>query len=418
MFEFGKDLRKLFTQARESEDLSWLELIGVDLLASEARQQTTDAGRVSCTHPHPAWLRAAALWCEHARRTGRAESVRRALDAAADAAGAARTRDEIALADVCRAQALLVRFDLNGGPGGLDEALRAAPASAAGCRSQTAAQISAIHARLRARSARLNDDPAALMQAAALLDAAIHGLAGRPVGEIDELRMDRAALSLETGVIRRDANLLDQAGRELQALVTTASPDYRPLTRARALTLCAAGLSALAALADNAEAHAQGRLLFEAAADQFTPDHSPLDWVVIQIVRAATPGGASLAVLRQAAALSAGQGLVLGSVARDLLIEAEVACAYDEGDMDRLSMLESGVRRRLSEPMSKGSELDWAVDQIGMARIGAARAGLMGLDASLGTLGLAEAAEVAREYGVPAIAARAVGLLSASTIRV
>ena len=36
MFEFGKDLRRLFVQARESEDLGWVELIGVDLLALDA----------------------------------------------------------------------------------------------------------------------------------------------------------------------------------------------------------------------------------------------------------------------------------------------------------------------------------------------------------------------------------------------
>ena len=32
MFEFGRDLRKLFEKARESEDLGWLELIGADLV--------------------------------------------------------------------------------------------------------------------------------------------------------------------------------------------------------------------------------------------------------------------------------------------------------------------------------------------------------------------------------------------------
>jgi hypothetical protein len=47
--------------------------------------------------------------------------------------------------------------------------------------------------------------------------------------------------------------------------------------------------------------------MFDAAADQFTPDHSPLDWVVIQIVRGGTPGAVSLAALRQAETLTAGQ---------------------------------------------------------------------------------------------------------------
>ena len=39
MFEFGRDLRKLFAQARETEDLGWVELIGADLLRAEARRE-------------------------------------------------------------------------------------------------------------------------------------------------------------------------------------------------------------------------------------------------------------------------------------------------------------------------------------------------------------------------------------------
>ena len=38
MFEFGRDLRKLFEKARESDDLGWLELIGADLIEAEALQ--------------------------------------------------------------------------------------------------------------------------------------------------------------------------------------------------------------------------------------------------------------------------------------------------------------------------------------------------------------------------------------------
>jgi hypothetical protein len=60
MFEFGRDLRKLFANARESEDLGWVELIGVDLLAVEARRESIDAGRVSCTRPFETESRAVA----------------------------------------------------------------------------------------------------------------------------------------------------------------------------------------------------------------------------------------------------------------------------------------------------------------------------------------------------------------------
>ena len=62
MFEFGRDLRRLFEKARDSDDLGWLELIGVGLVEVEARQQSVEAGRVSCSRPHEASLRASALW--------------------------------------------------------------------------------------------------------------------------------------------------------------------------------------------------------------------------------------------------------------------------------------------------------------------------------------------------------------------
>ena len=86
MFEFGRDLRRLFEKARDSDDLGWLELIGVGLVEVEARQQSVEAGRVSCPRPHDAALRASALWREHARRCGAASSLERALIRATRAA--------------------------------------------------------------------------------------------------------------------------------------------------------------------------------------------------------------------------------------------------------------------------------------------------------------------------------------------
>lgn len=409
MFEFGRDLRKLFAQARESEDLSWLELISADLVAIEARGQTTDAGRVSCAKPHTAWLRACALWREHARRTGKADSLTRALETAQDAAHTATSADEVARAGIETAEVLLLRFDLCGGRDALDRAGEAlSPAEE--CKPATAALIAAIQARIRARRARFDDDPSALMLAAALLEVAIRQMERARAGSTDELRMDRAALALEAGVARRDAALLDQAGRDLVSLVQAATPEYRPLTRARALTLCGAGLAALAALADNEPAREQGRQMFEAAAEQFTPDHSPLDWATIQVVRGAGATPASLVVLRQAYALTSGEGLVLGAMIRDMLSEGEIAAAASVGDIQRLNMAEAVVRRRLTDGRPVCA-LDWAVDQIAMARIAQARTLLTGAEAGSAGLALCEAADVARERGLPALAARAEALI-------
>ncbi|MES2833247.1 MAG: hypothetical protein V4707_00915 [Pseudomonadota bacterium] len=400
MFEFGKDLRKLFAQARESDDLGWVELIGAELLKGEAARQSTDAGRVSCPRPFAAWMRASALWREHARRTGVGSSLERASNACADAAKAARTASDHAHAAVERAEIALLRFDLCGGL----EHLAEAEAAIAGATSPTRTAACA-HARLRARQARLTDKESALLDATALMDAALHDLGNAPSPARDELRMERAMLGLEAGVTRRDARLLDQAGRDLKTLVEGAAPEERPLTRARALALCGSGLRALGALANDVTAMEQGAAMFDAAADQFTPDHSPLDWVAVQVMR--IDEQPPVAVLSQAQALSAGGGLVLGALARECRFAREAALAEDNGDVQRLDTLDAALRKRLAKPALSDGPLDWAADQIGLAHVALARERLTGSKPAAIGMMLVEAAATARELGVGVLAARA-----------
>jgi len=403
MFEFGRDLRKLFEKARESDDLGWLELIGADLVAAEAQSLAVDAGRVSCANPFDTWMRASALWREHARRTGRRTSLDRAAAAASDAARHTATPDQTAAAAIESGEIHLLRFDLFGGP----EKLTAAVAdvqSLAADRPGTRSAAAALHARLTARRARLSGEAGAMLDAAALLDAALHGARGLPPTVGDDLRLDRAALGLEAGVARRDGRLLDQAGRDLRVLVESASPDYRPLTRARALALAGAGLMALARLARDEAATAQGQALFAAAADQFTSDHSPLDWVAVQLA----PGDADtpLARLTEAESLTREPGLILGALARERRLAAEAALAEAMGDVEGLTGLEAIVRRGLAE--SAGAQpLEWAADQIGMAHLALAKARLTATEPRAVGMMLAEAMETAREWGAPALIARA-----------
>jgi hypothetical protein len=404
MFEFGRDLRKLFEKARESEDLGWLELVGADLVQVEARREGIDAGRVSAARPFDGWMRSSALWREHARRTGSRVSLERAASAASDAARHTTSLDQTAAAAIESGAIHLLRFDLFGGPAALTAAL--SDVQSLTCeRAATRSAAAALHARLCARRARLTGETSALLDAGALLDAAVHDARNLPPTVADDLRLDRAALSLEAGVSRRDARMLDQAGRDLRALVEAASPDHRPLTRARALALAGMGMAALAALAKDEAAAAQGRTLFDAAADQFTADHSPLDWAVITL--AAVTRETPLLVLAQAEALTREPGLLIGALVRERRLSAEVMFAETMGDVNALNGLEAVVRRRLSQA-TKVQPLDWAADQIGMAQLFRARARLTGTEAKAVGLMLAEAMETAREMGAPALADRAV----------
>lgn len=126
---------------------------------------------------------------------------------------------------------------------------------------------------------------------------------------------------------------------------------------------------ALARLAKDAAATAQGQALF-AAADQFTPDHSPLDWVAVQLAPGdlATP----LSRLTEAESLTREPGLILGALARERRLAAETALAEAMGDVAGLTGLEAIVRRLAT---SAGAQpLEWAADQIGMAHLALAKA--------------------------------------------
>jgi hypothetical protein len=413
MFEFGRDLRKLFEKARESDDLGWLELIGADLVATEAQSLCIEGGRVSCAHPFDTWMRSSALWREHARRTGRRASLDRAAGAASDAARHTATPDQTAAAAIESGEIHLLRFDLFGGP----EKLTAAVAdvqSLTADRPATRSAAAALHARLTARRARLSGDASAMLDAAALLDAALHGARALPPTVGDDVRLDRAALGLEAGVARRDGRLLDQAGRDLRVLVESASPDYRPLTRARALALAGAGMMALARLARDEAATAQGQALFAAAADQFTPDHSPLDWVAVQLAPA--DADTPLARLAEAESLTREPGLILGALARERRLAAEAALAEAMGDVEGLTGLEAIVRRSLTDAAG-AQPLEWAADQIGMAHLALAKARLTATQPRAVGMMLAEAMETAREWGAPALVQRAV-LLQLQAARV
>lgn len=412
MFDFGKDLKKLFALAREGDDLGWLELIGLPLLESEARQQSVNAGRVSCRRPAQTALRAAAVWREHARRTGRATSIAKALLMAADAGREAEGPETAAEAMLDAALTTLLDYDLRGGPDRLARAATFLQAARAGQSAQVQARVMGAHARLSARRSEAGEgDKAKSMQdAAALLDAALHGferVAG-VTAEAAEVRLDRAALTLEAGVRARDARLLDQAGRDLRLLVEGASPDYQPLTRARALTLCAAGLNQLAELAGDETARGQAQQMFDAAADTFTQDHSPLDWIAIQLAMAAEGRPPTRERLMQAEVLAGGEGLILGALAREARTSAEVAAAEADGDLTGLGAIDARLRRRLAGDTASAAPLDWAADQMGLARTGLARARLMGAAPEpLVRLALVEAIMVARDEGGSALAERA-----------
>lgn len=414
MFEFGRDLRRLFEKARDSYDLGWLELVSVGLVETEARHQSTDAGRVSCSRPYEAWMRAAALWREHARRTGSTDSLRRAEQASRDAAKAAQTEDQAMLAALDVGQTSLLVFDLYGAPRRLTGLLSSLERLPQARRADTAAQIEALKARLSARQARLASSPEQMVEAASRLAEAMDGLTPEMALVCDELKLERASLSLEAGILARNARLLDQAGRDLRQLVEQAKPDERPVSRARALALCGTGMAALASIAGDHEARSQAHALFDAAADQFTSDHSPLDWAAIQLLRA-DRGPMPEQPLTEACALTNMPGLILGALIRERAMAHAINRAESHGDTPTLQALRLDTVQRLARTMDETLPVDWAADQITLSRIALALTARNPSGARDLGMALYEAADAASSVGAPALAQRARELMVLTT---
>ncbi len=404
MFERGKDLMKLFARVRAGEDRSWLELVDARLLEREARGRAMH-GRGDRRRPPERALAVSALWREHGRRTGARVSADRAREALKPAQASSSRRIR-ARAAVEAARLDYQELALRGGADRaatlrrtLAEAERVAPGD-----------LALIAVALRAQAVVGSDaDLPALIEA---MGAVVQPLrqAGRHE-DATELLLDQAAAALGAGLRLADPGLLDRAGCQLRALVQDSHPDHRPITRARALLLCAVGMATLSRLAGNAASAAAADQMFDAAASQFTPDHSPLDWAAIELARPAPHGGPGrLAVLTQAEALTAEEGLIIGAVAREERMSAAIALAGS--NPHRLARLEAHGRRRLEAADAKGAPLDWAADQIGLSRLSVRLARLAGRApaAALG-LALSEASTVAREEGAPVLAERAEALL-------
>ena len=411
MFEFGRDLRRLFEKARDSYDLGWLELVSVGLIETEARHQSTDAGRVSCSTPFESWMRAAALWREHGRRTGSVQSLQKAEQAGRDAAQAAKTDDQAMRAALDVGQTSLLAFDLYGSPKrltGLISSLERLPDAR---RNETATEVLALKARVVARQARVSADPDKMAAAAIQLTDAISRLPAKSMASNEELKLDQAALSLEAGLVTRDARLLDQAGRDLRVLVERALPDERPVSRARALALCGTGMAALSVIAADTASRNQAHALFEAAAEQFTADHSPLDWAAIQFLLSER-GSASEPSLAQARAITDIPGLLLGAMIRERTLAHRIAEGEKTGNVPVLKAIKLELRQRLEHKGDDIHPIDWASDQITLARVSLALSrGYADLHPDMG-MALYEAADVAHEAGASSLAQKSRDLMA------
>jgi hypothetical protein len=424
MFEFGRELRRLFQNDAPKDgltggDASLLELLELDLLCAEARAADIAAGRISAADPAERRLEAAMVWREVARRTGDALALRKAAAAAESAAtsfdrasrpaGWARARCE-------QARAAMLGAALFGDQGldaaaeiALGEARRVAP-NAPG-----AIAVDAAQALIAARKVIGDGDRAAVVAAARRFDAPIAALRTRGRRRaIDRLwaaaaSADRADLLAGAGGRLKDPMLLRMAMDGLAAALGRLDPAYEPLTWV--------GLASQRAVVRSALAELEGDLSEVAGAvndlvdvlDRISKDHSPLDWARTQLSLAGalqTMGEVADCerAFEQAAAcykcaltvFASQPALVEGSVALHNSIQCLIHAAELRGDLAALSDAEAALRADLAGSHPARDPVAWGVRQLSFAGLYEARANIAGQD-PVREVAAAEALAVALE---------------------
>lgn len=441
MFE---EIRRLFgsdSPARDGltrGDAALLELLDIGLLREEARAADVAAGRIGARNPAQRRLEAARVWRELARRTGDAIALRRAAqgsESAAEAFMAAGRNKGWAAARCEQAMCALLGVELFGDEGlqaaadrVLAEAVAAAPGSPGG------ALASGQLARLKARAVAADGPREAVTAVAQSFDGPIERLAphirARTVGRnaLAEIRSARAELLIAAAWRLNDAGLYAQAQTEMDILSAGLDSAYEPLSRARALALSAQARAGLGQIEDRIEDVAKAVDILTETLDGITPDHSPLDWARLQLALAR-----ALQNLAEAAHADLTFGRALGAYRLGLqavgdrpalalraeLSRGQAGClarrAALAGDVRPLNEAILQLRQDLKSAYPGRDPVGWAVAQVNLAQLYAARRDLAGGDddRAAAAMALCGAIDVFDEHGLRPLIEDATAALAA-----
>jgi tetratricopeptide (TPR) repeat protein len=431
MFEFGRDLRRVLQfkkglgigAARGRCDPAFLELLDLQLLAAHGKASDVAAGRVSTRDPYPHHLDSAAIWREHARRSGDAAALLKSANAAASAEAGARTSRERARAQLERALTGLVGADLFGDPALTAAAVRHLKAAAEidGDPAHEA-RLKAAWARIASREALAGGDYDRALEAAALFDQAIHALdeeakETRAPGmrlEAAAARLERADLLIGFGQRQREGRLIEGALKDLIQLLARLDADYEPLTASRVAELTGSALMVLGEIAGRADQIAEGVSTLAEIGARVDSAHSPLDWAQSQhaLALALQALGEACdsddAFVQADAAFDRSWRVVRGATVaiRATIANNRAAClarrAERMGDLAALTRAEAAFKAELATSRPEVDPVAWAVVQVNLARVYEARAELeTGFAARQAALYAYEAAfEVFSEHGL------------------
>jgi tetratricopeptide (TPR) repeat protein len=398
MFEFGRELRRLFGAARAfpgkdgltGGDGALLELLDLKMLKAEAKGSDVAAGRIGARDRARRQLEAAVVWRELARRTGSAEALRKAAadaERAADGYAAAHRQQGWARARLEQAHCALLGSELFG-----DNGLEAAAEKAAGEAQRAGgpagmlalAALAQIQARRticsggppEARAAvRLFNDPIAMMENAGRRDAHLR-LAGASA------RLVRSELLVGAGLRLKDEDLIRAALGDLTAAEERLDAAYEPLTLARIGVAKAAAKAALGEMTGDLARLARSISALATALDAMGRDQSPLDWAKGQIAL-----GRALAQLGEATenetafakslscydragmVLREPPGLVVRAEAANGRASALARLAELTGDTRVLDKAETAFKAELAAGPHRNDPVTWAMLQVQLGQV-------------------------------------------------
>jgi tetratricopeptide (TPR) repeat protein len=409
MFEFGRELRRLFgglgqfpgKDGLTGGDGALLELLDLKMLKAEAKSADVAAGRIGVRDRARRQLEAAVVWRELARRTGDAPSLRKAAasaERAAETYAAGHRQQGWARARLEQATCALLGADLFG-----DNGLEAAAEKAAGEAQRaggaagmlamvTLAEVSARRtvasgstAEVRA-AARVFNDPIAMLESAGRRDSHLK-LAGA------EARLLRSDLLVGAGLRLKDEDLIRAGLGDLAAAEERLDVAYEPMTLARAAIAKASAKAALGEMTGDIARLARAIGNLASALDAFGREQSPLDWA-----RGQAALGGALAQLgeatenetafnkalacydRASVILRAAPGLVLRAQAANGRGLALARLAELTGDVKVLNAAEAAFKAELVSGPHLSDPVAWAMLQVQLGQVYVTRLNLTGRD--------------------------------------
>ena len=399
MFEFGRELRRLFGVAKPQfpakdgltgGDGALLELLDLRMLRAEAKSADVAAGRIGARDRPRRQLEAAVVWREAARRSGEPTALRKAAataERAAEGYAAAHRQQGWARARLEQASCALLGAELFG-----DSGLEAAAETAAGEAQRAGgpagmlalATLAQIHARrsiaaggaAEARgAARLFNDPIGMLEGAGKRDTHLKLAAC-------EARLIRADLLVGAGLRLKDEDLIRAGVGDLTAAEERLDVAYEPLMLARVQVAKAAGKAALGEMTGDLTRLARAVSDLATALDTLARDQSPLDWARGQTMLAhalAQLGEATEneTAFQKALACFDRAGLVLKE-APGLVLRAEAAngrglalarLAELTGDTKVLDAAEAAFKHELASGPHRNDPVAWAMLQVQLGQV-------------------------------------------------